>query len=716
MFLLPAIALGFVLAAVLGGKPSRLLKVEFRHTWTVWLALGVQVALFSRLGADLPDPLRAPLHLGTYGLLVVFAVLNVHIRALLLVPLGMLLNAIAIAANGGRMPVSEGAAAAVDLSEGDFANVSASADRLGFLGDVFALPSQLPLANVFSVGDVLIAFGMVAFIVIVSTDDGAERALSFSRLVLPLRTTAYRRLAVGKLVSHVGDWLTLAALVGWIYEKTGSTGQVAVLLLVRLAPPILGGGVAAMLIDRLPKKSVLVVIELARGVAVLTALAGVLTGSLPLVYAALAVSGGLAAISNAAVPAVLPSLLPVEQLASANAGLGLAKDGAMALGSVGAGVALSWLGIVPALAADLVTFAVACTAFALLPATVKRADSDDEEEARIPGGLRYVVSRRPLLLLVVSFASATLATGLTNATLPRFLEHEVGLGAGGYGFGIAALACGLALGQAMVGFARVGENAGRWIGAGLVVMAGLFVLLGLSEHAPTILFIVAMIGFVDGTTDVLFETTVQRESDPRRYGAVFGLASAFITTTMVGAVAIAPLINRLLDPHRVILLASVFLVVAGTIALVGMRPARPRVERAPVLAVAAAGGATVSIPLAAFRREPTPAPTTRVARRGEDLTLVTWEHLLPRAESLDAGASVELVLVPEHDGWDSELVLASLRRTSRLAVLHDAARKAAAAEILAVVAELGYEDLDAPLRRIEDGPDAQRRLVDLAEF
>ncbi len=385
--------------------------------------------------------------------------------------------------------------------------------------------------------------------------------------------------------------------------------------------------------------------------------------------------------------------------------------------SVGAGVALSWLGIVPALAADLVTFVVASAAFALLPAAAKRADpSPADEKERVPGGLRYVVSRRPLLLLIVSFASATLATGLTNATLPRFLEHEVGLGAGGYGFGIAALACGLALGQAMVGFARVGENAGRWIGAGLVVMAGLFVLLGLSEHAPTILFIVAMIGFVDGTTDVLFETTVQRESDPRRYGAVFGLASAFFTTTMVGAVAIAPLINRLLDPHRVILVASVFLLAAGTIALVGMRPARRRVEPAPVLAVAATGAATVPIPLAGFRREPTPARATRVARRGEDLTLVTWEQLLPRAEQLDAGASVELVLVPEGDAWDAQLVLASLRRTSRLAVLHDTERKTAAAEILAVVAELGYQDLDAPLSRIEDGPDAQRRLVDLAAF
>jgi pyruvate/2-oxoglutarate/acetoin dehydrogenase E1 component len=74
------------------------------------------------------------------------------------------------------------------------------------------------------------------------------------------------------------------------------------------------------------------------------------------------------------------------------------------------------------------------------------------------------------------------------------------------------------------------------------------------------------------------------------------------------------------------------------------------------------------------------------------------------------------VVVPDGSQWDVNLVLASLRRTSRLAVLHDAERRTAAAEILATVAELGFEYLDAPLRRIDDGPGAERALVDLAEF
>ena len=44
------------------------------------------------------------------------------------------------------------------------------------------------------------------------------------------------------------------------------------------------------------------------------------------------------------------------------------------------------------------------------------------------------------------------------------------------------------------------------------------------------------------------ETVVQREADPAYYGRVVGLASAFFTTTTMGAVAAAPLVNRIPAP------------------------------------------------------------------------------------------------------------------------------------------------------------------------
>lgn len=586
MFLLPCIALGLLFALVLGGRPSRLAEVRFRLAPLVLVALGVQVVLFTRLGEALPDGAVAPAHAGTYVLLLVFAVANLRLRSLALVFGGLLLNAMAIAANGGTMPASRTALAALGI-HGDYANVSDRAHRLGFLGDVFVVPTQLPLANVFSIGDILIGLGTIAFIVLVSAQDGGEPSLSARRLLKPFRVRPYRLLAAGKLVSHAGDWLTLAALIGWVYQETGSTAKTSLLLLVRLVPPIVGGSLAALVVDRLPKDRLLAGVELTRGLALGGALVAVQSGSTAGVLAALAVSGVLAALSNACVPALLPALLPSEDLPAANAGVGIAKDLAMAAGAAGAGIALSTVGVTAALAVDLGTFALAFVLFSFLRVQVPPPRTREVSE---PGGIRYLLARPPLLLLVLSFAAATLATGLANATFPS-LFAGLGFGAAGYGFAIAALAVGLAAGQAVVGFARVGETAGRWIAAGLLALTALFAALALGNHAPTALVILIAIGIVDGTTDVLYDTVVQRRSDPDRLGAVFGSSTAIITTTMLAGVAVAPLAGDLVSPAGAIGASAVVLVLAAALAVAAI-PDRARLT------------------LEAARRVEAPAPPT----------------------------------------------------------------------------------------------------------
>jgi len=565
VFLLPSLLLGLALAVVLGGRIGRLRALPVRYGWLVLVSLAAQLVIFSRLGAALDEEARAWLHLATYALLLLFALANVRTRAFLLVFLGLLLNTIAIAVNGGRMPLSPAAARAAGIVAPG-GNVSAEADRLWFLGDVFALPRQVPLANTFSAGDLLIGLGAIALVVLVTRPQAAEPPIQLARLARPLRRPRYRRLAAANLVSHLGSWLTLAALVGWMFHETGSTAASAGLLLARLAPPVLGAGLAAFVVDRVPKTRLLVAVEAGRGLSIGMALAGVLLQTPSLVFAAIALAGSLAALSNAAVPALVPAFLPVGELAAANAGIGIAKDAAMALGALGAGIAVEALGPLPALLADVGTFVVATALFATLD-DVKGERAQPVLSRRQESGLRYLLRQRPLLVLVGAFATATLATGLVNATLPRLFEGRLGFGPGGYGFALAALAAGLAAGQALVGMTVASPRSERSIGIGLMLMAAFFFLLGLTESQPTALLLLTGIGLVDGTTDTLFETAVQRKADPGRYGAVFGLAATAMTTTMMAAIAAAPLVNEALSTKAVAAVAGGLVAVASLAAL-----------------------------------------------------------------------------------------------------------------------------------------------------
>src|SRR5207253_7802216 len=130
-------------------------------------------------------------------------------------------------------------------------------------------------------------------------------------------------------------------------------------------------------------------------------------------------------------------------------------------GALVAGLTLSAGAAPGALAGALAAYGLAITLYSRIRPAAP-AGGSARRSSGLVAGVRYLVGRPTLLLVVCAFAVSTLATGLTNATLPRFLGG-LGLGSGAYGFGIAALAAGFILGEGAVGVAgsRVGP---RWLG------------------------------------------------------------------------------------------------------------------------------------------------------------------------------------------------------------------------------------------------------------
>jgi hypothetical protein len=162
--MLMAVFAGLLVATVpvFGGRLRSLAAVRLRASWLIGAALALQIVAISVV-PTWPHSVLVGAHLISYAMAGVFVWQNRALSGLPIVALGGGLNALTIAVNGGTLPASSSALARAGIHPvaGDFNNSGVlSHPHLAWLGDVLATPAGMPMANVFSVGDVLIIVGL----------------------------------------------------------------------------------------------------------------------------------------------------------------------------------------------------------------------------------------------------------------------------------------------------------------------------------------------------------------------------------------------------------------------------------------------------------------------------------------------------------------------------------------------------------------------------
>ena len=111
-----------------------------------------------------------------------------------------------------------------------------------------------------------------------------------------------------------------------------------------------------------------------------------------------------------------------------------------------------------------------------------------------------------------------------------------------------------------------------------------------------------------------------------------------------------------------------------------------------------------------------PIGKARTHRLGKDISVITWGAMVYTADEAaqqleNDGVSVEVVDLRSVMPWDKAAVLDSVRKTSKVLVLHEDTRTGGfGAEIAATIAEEAFEDLDAPVKRIA-APDTPVPIV-----
>jgi MFS family permease len=166
---------------------------------------------------------------------------------------------------------------------------------------------------------------------------------------------------LGQLVSIIGSGMTSFALGVWVYARSGSATEFALISLFAVLPFILISPIAGVLVDRWDRRNAMI---LSDTIGAFTTLAiGLLysTGNLTLwwIYLLTCISSMANAFHIPAYTAAITLLVPKEQFGRANGLVQLAHGAGQLISPILAGVLVNWVDLTGVIAIDLLTFTVA---------------------------------------------------------------------------------------------------------------------------------------------------------------------------------------------------------------------------------------------------------------------------------------------------------------------------------------------------------------------
>lgn len=357
-----------------------------------------------------------------------------------------------------------------------------------------------------------------------------------------------RRVNLALAGSMVGDW-AFATAVTVVAFRYGGPAAVGVYAAARLGLMAAFLPFTAIFVDRLPRRALMVGLDLARTALVLAATVLLWTGGPAVAVLVLAVVAGVVgAPFRPAQGALLPDLARTpHELTAANAVASTLESLSFFVGPALAGVLLTVSGPTVVFALNAATFVWSALLIARLdvrPAPRSAPEASEPFLREVAAGFVTVGRERRLRLIVLLTCAQSLMAGALRVFAVVVAVELVHLGAQGVGFLEAVLGVGAVVGG-LVAIARSsGTSVARDFGAGVLLWALPALAVAIWPSAAVVYVAFAVIGLANPIVDVNLMTVLQRIAPEAVLGRVFGaLETSCIAAMALGALVVPPLLD-----------------------------------------------------------------------------------------------------------------------------------------------------------------------------
>ncbi len=357
---------------------------------------------------------------------------------------------------------------------------------------------------------------------------------------------------LGQIVSVLATSMSTFALTIWVFEKTGSATALGLVQVFFITPFLIITPIAGVMVDRHNRKLMMMVSDLAAGLATIAILVLKAYGVLEVwhLYAAAVFQGLGNAFQWPAFSATISTMLPKEQYGRANGMMSLVQMGPGVIAPMMAGGLLPLIGLTGILSLDVVTFILAILVLLFVhipqpPRSREGAQSEGHILQEAVFGFRYIFARPSLLGLQLVFFFGNLCTGIAFTALSPMVLLRTGNDSVSLGAVLSAGAVGGVVGGVVMSLWGGFKRRVHGVLAGWIVSSLFFSLMGVGTWLPLWVAMSALASLpgplIDGSNQAIWQSKVPPDLQGRVFSA--RLLIAWITNP------ISPLIAGLMGDY-----------------------------------------------------------------------------------------------------------------------------------------------------------------------
>ncbi|MEA2515334.1 MAG: hypothetical protein QOJ59_4823, partial [Thermomicrobiales bacterium] len=343
-----------------------------------------------------------------------------------------------------------------------------------------------------------------------------------------LRHRNYRLFFAGQLVSVVGSWMQTTAQSWLVVSMTASAFKLGLVNVCQFAPVLVLGLFAGVVIDRVPKRLVLLGTQAAS--ALLAATIAILDGTGQIrLWQVYAVGLGIGIVNAFDMPsrqAFVVEMVGKEDLTNAIALNSSVFNAGRLVGPAVAGLLIASFGTAVCFGLNAISFLAVIASLLMMRITEVRVQRTGSGLALLREGLAYVRAT-PVVLLTITLAGFVATFGMNfSVWVPVLAKQEFAVGADGFGILLSALGLGSLAGALALAFFGRGARpsvmlmAAATLGIGELLLA---VATGFSAPVVVALLLLPLMGFAMTMTMAMANTTVQMSTPNELRGRVLSV-------------------------------------------------------------------------------------------------------------------------------------------------------------------------------------------------